>query len=292
MAKSTVALSNEEVIKQILAIGEEYPSTDIAQGSPPSYLKILNSDKQVKFFTDGDNLAMKDYGKLFIANKGKEMFVADLRNEIELTLLRVQRGHFIYPELGNGRPDKSKLPVGSCVGFINKTEADTWKDAHKGYAYVNAMRLVLVESSGKEATELLMSGGNPFVIMDLKGASMEGWFSVSQKMNEAFAQNENYPPMPINKRINPIFKLVVSSRKVKFTADSGKDIETFVPVFEVKTNDPDVVNDYVPLYTEYATKDLFGTWGVDTSNEDDLDKKFEDIGKDEDNNDEVVDLMF
>ncbi len=230
----------------------------------PSKMKVFQSDKQYKFFREGENPSPSQYGKLFTSVKDVEISLSDLKDSITGTLLKYDVGYNVMEVDAGGEFIEF---IGSARGMIGQNSAITpemFSDKFPNYEYQNVAKILMCLGSAEEASDLISVGGNPFTILELKKASYGVSFSFFDKMSAAISNSteiqellrENRRDDGSGKPTANVFKVVISSE----TATSKSGAEFYIPKLTLDVNTIDDAVKMLPVFDMWKDYSLFGSF--------------------------------
>lgn len=203
----------------------------------PRMLKVLQSDKQWKWFEKG-MISPEDYGKLFF-NKGEGGGVHDdLMDSITGTILRIEQGAMIFTD------DTKSSVVSRRAKIIGTQQKDEWLKKNSPYIYQNQNRITLSLKSAEETYEMLRSRSEgdlkvemPLVVVTLKGTSFGQVFEVWKQMDALMKNSDAYKDRTVQEQshvLKSLFTLTVRTKKEV----SEENREYYSMSCEVKLNNP------------------------------------------------------
>jgi len=271
--ETAMTVRNEAIDK---LMGGEKTGIDTGEARyKPNAIKILQSDKQQKYFKEGVEISTSDYGKMFLNIPDVTIDKSKLVDSFEGTLLRYGLGYQVLEEI-----DKNKMKfIGSGYGMIGAQgkpmTKDDFQDKYPNYIHKNVAKLILCIGTPDEVLEDVAIGGNPFAFLDLSGASYGASFSVFDKMSAAIQDSVEWKDVIRRQRANGgSGKPTANAFKIKITCEQqiNKDNQKFyVPKIEIEANKVEDAIKLQPVFEMWKEYSMFGSFGKnDTFNDEKL----------------------
>lgn len=295
-----LAKRNEEAIASLI----RSDNTGIDMGAVsfrPGKLKILQSDKQDKFFEEDTEISNKDYGQMFISLPDVKIKKDELKTSIEGILMRYSLGYTVFEK--GARDDDMDKNVGSGSGVIGVTGVMTKEEFERKYpdlGYRNQGKIIFALGTAEEALETLSFGGNPFVQLELSKSSYGVTFSFFGKMAKALQENDEWKKfLAQEKEKGGVSKPTANAYRIKITTEeaiSQKGLKFYIPNIQISMNTVEEAQMAQPLFNMWKDRALFGKFGQDLSSEAEtaeVERVFSEIDKTEpDHDDEDYGLPF
>jgi len=221
---------------------------------PMKYLSILQSSGQSQYFTDGEQIAIKDYGKLFLYEKGIDLGTEDLLDSVEGTIMRITRGYKILGyklnKKGEKIPDRQNV-IRSGKGIFKDKES-YMKNNPEEYIE-NQVVIILALYDPQKTVNMVVAGEAPFIRYNVAKSAYGATFTLKSEMDKAIAKVPVYGKTNSNNVESEVFILVIKTKKVR----NDNQQEYYVPTFQVKVNKPEVALNYRPIAQEWKKREFF-----------------------------------
>lgn len=217
----------------------------------PPVVNVLSSDKQFSAFgDDAKKLTIGDYGKLFVRTDLNTM--ADLKDEIEGVVIRIDQGHEI-------RDPKENKIVGSDGRLLGKDEKSAIEA--KGLKPINMIKILIALDNAANVAkkmdllkEKMLKGEAtksdfPFAVVTIKGSSWGNWFTVVDKMDEISRKALN---KPFREVASTLFKF-----KIKSVKETGSFGDYYSLDIEPTLNSVEEATAFAPYLLEMKEIGLF-----------------------------------
>lgn len=232
----------------------------------PNIIKILQSDKQQKYFKEGVEISTSDYGKLFLSIPDVTIDKSKLIDSFEGTIMRYGLGF----NISQTENDNMKF-IGSAEGMIGAQGRPMTKEQfetkYPKYDYKNIARFIFCIGTPEEVLESVAIGGNPFASLDLSGSSYGVSFSVFDKMSAAIQNSEEWKDMIKQQRANGgNGKPTANAFKIKITSEqqvNQKGQKFYIPKIEIEANEIKDALLLQPMFEMWKNYSLFGSFGKD-----------------------------
>lgn len=251
----------------------------------------------------------KDHGKVFAkpekvkGNDGKWVFQdedkikdGDMREVYTATLLKVEFGCEIWKkERKEGADFDDKTVYARSKDMIRPDEREMWLATHNpsedayGYKYTNMIKMILTPYSFEEVSEMMLTGKNPFVVLELHGTDgWNTWRTINKRMTEV--KRELKVKSKLSDMLSSLFVFDISSQPTE-------DGKYYMFNVDVRLNDinealrlEELVNNFSADFTFfYNTSNMNPALRSSTlmSQEEEVNKVFDSEGNEVDENGEV-----